>query len=71
MDENSLMVESFIWLGPGKSITLGSGSVRVWWNEGSFADASVIAPLVEWNVSDINGDIYFRKANGKITVGYS
>ncbi len=69
MDENAIVTEHFFWHDDLKSFELGSNVVRAYYNNDFFVDAPILA-IVESNISDLNGEIVFKKQESKVIISY-
>ncbi len=69
LDDGACLSDTIFWEGYGKSISFGERSVDVYFS-GGFFGANVVTKNVSWNISDINGVIYFHKTNGYIDINY-
>lgn len=70
MDDNSSITDTIFWNGGNRSVSLGSRSVQFWTGE-VFTDASLVSTNIKWNITDLNGTIYFRKIDGNVVVSYN
>ncbi len=70
LDDNSSITDTIFWSGGNRSVSLGVRSVQFWAGD-VFTDASLVSTNIKWNISDLNGNIYFRKIDGNVVVSYS
>jgi uncharacterized protein (UPF0333 family) len=69
MDNNSEYYDYLYWNKTNQSVEIGERAVRVYYSSGRFSSSAIIAD-VSWLVSDINGQIYFKKENNQVVVSY-
>ncbi len=69
MDDNSYYFDNIYWNAIGQSIEIGPSVVRVVYSNGQAVTAPLLAE-VTWNITDVNGGIYFRKQNNGVVVSY-
>ncbi len=70
VDGNASTSTYIYWNLVGQEVTYSDGKILVFWQEGSFVDSLVYASQVNWDVTDLNGLIFFKKQNGVISVSY-
>ncbi len=69
MTDGSLMSDHIFWDGIGKKVEIGARSVRTFYSVDQFAE-TVFLGDVEWNITDVNGEIFFKKEDGRVIVSY-
>ena len=69
MDNNSVFSDNFYWATSDQHIDLGANVVRAWWDTGSYSSSPFVAE-VDWQITDVNGLIFFKKINGEVVVSY-
>ncbi|MCX6801113.1 MAG: hypothetical protein NTZ73_02900 [Candidatus Diapherotrites archaeon] len=70
-DDNSSFSDYFYYANQHYTISKGYGSIMVWPDSNNFVDAPIIPKDLNLTVSDLNGEIFFRKQDGKVIVGYN
>jgi uncharacterized protein (UPF0333 family) len=69
MDNTSEYYDYLYWDEGNKTVEAGERAIRVYYSSGRFSSSAIIAD-VNWLVSDINGQIYFKKENNVVVVSY-
>lgn len=69
MNNNSYYIDYIYFEDFNQSIELGDNSIIANYQNGFFASAPVIVP-VQWNITDVNGAIYFWKKDNVVVVDY-
>lgn len=70
MNDGAVVSDNIYWDNPGQSVALGKTSIQVMYNN-TFADAPVVAGVIDLRVSDFNGEIFFKKVDGNVVIDYS
>lgn len=70
MDDNSSFSDYFYYANQYYTVSKGYSSIMVWPDPNTFVDAPIIPKDLDLMVSDLNGEIFFRKQGGKVAVGY-
>lgn len=69
MDENSVLSDYFFWDAFDGELEFSERSVKVYYFEGAFVDFPINA-IFESNITDLNGQIFFKKENSKVVISY-
>ena len=70
LDDNSIISDTIFWNGGNRTVSLGEKSVQFWIGD-IFADSSLVSGKINWNITDLNGNVYFRKVDGNVVVSYN
>jgi uncharacterized protein (UPF0333 family) len=69
MDENALVIDYFFWNDPGKRIVFEERTIFVFYNDNDFIDATITS-IFDYDISDLNGAIFFRRNNNGVMISY-
>jgi len=67
LDDNTSKTEFIEW---SLGASIEENSIIVFGSKGSIFTAPIIPKNVQWEITDINGQITFRKTNGLVVVSY-
>jgi len=70
MDNNGVISDNVVFDLRKISISVSGNSLALY-KENYFIDAPLSTSMVVFNITDLNGLIFFRKINGFVVVGYS
>lgn len=71
LDDNACLTDTIFWNDDSdKNVFFVNNSIEVHYS-GGFVGTNVLTKNVSWNISDINGLIYFHKTNGYVVVDYN
>lgn len=69
MDDGARVVDHFFWSGVDRNFDFGENTIRVYYSKDNYIDAPILA-LFESNISDLNGEILFKKIGSKVLIDY-
>ncbi|MCX6803176.1 MAG: hypothetical protein NTY48_01245 [Candidatus Diapherotrites archaeon] len=70
-DGNAVLTDPIVIKGLDVNVIVAGGGVRVFYPLSMSMTTRIATRNVTYNVTDLNGFIFFRKIDGNVTVGYS
>ena len=70
LDENSSIRDSLFWSGSAKGFFVSGNSINVYSGD-VFFSVPIVTKNIDFLVTDLNGEVFFKKINGRVVVDYS